>query len=86
MFSFSNYAIYYWQKGEALRGNSSTLLSMRKIKRIKQAKCTLCPDMILTYTGGTSNLIHNLEAKHSVEYSQGKNSEADETNKPSMKH
>ena len=40
--------------------------------------------MIPTYAGGTSNLIH-LEAKHSVEYSKAKNSEADETDKSSMK-
>ena len=54
-------------------------------RKIKQAVCTLCPDTILTYSGGTSNLIHHLEAKHLVEYSKAKDNETDETDKPSMK-
>ena len=54
-------------------------------KMIKQAECTLCPDTILMYAGGTSNLIRHLEAKHSVEYSKTKDNETDETDKPSIK-
>ena len=54
-------------------------------KKIKQVECNLCPDMILTYAGGTSNLIHHLEAKHSVEYSKARDNETDETDKPTMK-
>ena len=54
-------------------------------KKIKQAECNLCPDTILTYAGGTSNLIHHLEAKHSVEYSKARDNETDETDKPTMK-
>jgi len=54
-------------------------------KKIKQTECTLCPYTILTYAGGTSNPIHHLEAKHSVEYSKAKDNETDETDKPSMK-
>ena len=45
----------------------------------------LCPDTILTYTGGTSKLIHHLEAKHSVEYSKARDNKTDEADKPTMK-
>jgi len=53
-------------------------------KAVKQAESTLCPDTTLTYAGGTSNLIHHLEAKHSVEYSKVKDGEM-EDDKPAMK-
>ena len=33
-------------------------------KKIKNAACKICVDTILTYAGGTSNLMHHLEAKH----------------------
>ena len=56
----------------------------KDVKKIKQAECTLCPDTILTHAGGTSNLIHHLEAKHS-KYSKAKDNKMDETDKPSMK-
>ena len=51
-------------------------------KTVKQVVCTIYPDAILTYTGGTSNLIHNLEAKHFVEYSKAKNGEDEESHRP----
>ena len=54
-------------------------------KTIKQAECTLYPDTVLTYAGGTSNLIHHLEAKHSVEYSKAKEGEVEEADRPTMK-
>ena len=54
-------------------------------KKIKQAECNLCLDTILTYAGGTSNLIRHLEAKHSVEYSKARDNETNETDKPKMK-
>ena len=40
---------------------------------------------MLTYGGGTSNLIHHLEAKHSVEYSKAKEGEVEEASRPTMK-
>jgi len=54
-------------------------------KAVKQAECTLCPDTTLTYAGETSNLIHHLEAKHSVEYNKVKDGEMEEDDKPAMK-
>ena len=51
-------------------------------KTVKQAVCTICPDAILTYAGGKSNLIHHLEAKHFVEYSKAKNGEDEESHRP----
>lgn len=41
-------------------------------KKIKYAVCSICGDTTLTYAGGTSNLIHHLEAKHPSEYSKEK--------------
>ena len=32
-------------------------------KKIRNAACKICADTTLTYTGGTSNLMHHLEAK-----------------------
>ena len=54
-------------------------------KTIKQAECTLCLDTVLAYEGGTSNLIHHLEAKHSVEYSKAKEREVEEADRSTMK-
>ena len=36
----------------------------------------------LTYAGRTSNLIHHLEAKHSIEYTKAKDGEKEEVDKP----
>jgi len=54
-------------------------------KTIKQAECALCPDTVLTYAGGTSNLIHHLEAKHVVEYTRAKVGKMEEADGPTMK-
>ena len=51
-------------------------------KKIRNAACKICADTTLTYTGGTSNLMHHLEAKHPNEYCKAKNEESDETDKP----
>ena len=51
-------------------------------KTVKQAVCTICPDAILTYADGTSNLIHHLEAKHFVKYNKAKNGEDEESHRP----
>ena len=51
-------------------------------KKIRNAACKICADTTLTYAGGTSNLMHHLEAKHPNEYCKAKNEESDETDKP----
>ena len=52
-------------------------------KKIKNAACKICVDMILTYAGGTSNLMHHLEAKHPHEYCKAKSEESgNESDKP----
>ena len=38
-------------------------------KKVKKSSCNLC-GVKLAYTGGTSNLIHHLEYKHSEEHRQ----------------
>ena len=51
--------------------------------KVKNAVCKICVDTILTYTGGTSNLMHNLEARHPYEYCKAKSEESgDESDKP----
>jgi len=55
-------------------------------KTIKQVECALCPDTVITYAVGTSNLIHHLEAKDVVEYTRAKVGEMKEADGPTMKH
>ena len=51
--------------------------------KVKNAACKICVDTILTYAGGTSNLMHHLEARHPNEYCKAKNEESgDESDKP----
>ena len=51
-------------------------------KKIRNVACKICADTTLTYAGGTSKLMHHLEAKHPSEYCKAKNEESDETDKP----
>ena len=52
-------------------------------KKIKNSACKICVDTILTYVGGTSNLMHHLEAKDTNEYRKAKSKESgDESDKP----
>ena len=52
-------------------------------KNIKNAVYKICVDTILKYAGGTSNLMHQLEAKHPNEYCKAKSEESgDESDKP----
>jgi len=51
-------------------------------KKIKYTACNICADTTLTYMGGTSNLLHYLEAKHPSKYSKVKGEDSDESDKP----
>ena len=51
--------------------------------KVKNAACKIFVDMILTYVGGTTNLMHHLEARHPNEYFKAKSKESsDESDKP----
>ena len=58
------------------------LVEQDKDGKIKIAACKICPDTALTYAGGTSNLMHHLEAKHPNKYCKAKSEESDESDKP----
>ena len=58
------------------------LVEQDKDGKIKIAVCKICPDTALTYAGGTSNLMHHLEAKRPNEYCKVKSEESDESDKP----
>ena len=45
-------------------------------KKIKNAACKICVDTILTYVGGTNDLMYHLEAKHPHEYCKAKSEES----------
>ena len=45
-------------------------------KKIKNAACKTCVDMILAYVFGTSNLMHHSEVKHPNEYCKAKSKES----------
>ena len=45
------------------------------VKRLKMQHA-IHVDTMLTYAGGTSNLMHNLEAKHPNEYCKAKSKES----------
>ena len=51
--------------------------------KVKNTACKICVDTILTYAGGSSNLMHHLEARHPNEYCKAKSEESgNESNKP----
>ena len=53
--------------------------------KVKNAACNICVDMILTYAGGTSNLMHYLEARHPNEYCKAKSEESGDESDKTMK-
>ena len=51
--------------------------------KVKNTECKICVDTILTYAGGTSNLMHHLEARHPNKYCKAKSEvSSDESDKP----
>ena len=44
--------------------------------KVKNTASKICVDTILTYAGGTSNLMHHLEARNPNEYCKAKSEES----------